>query len=110
PGHMPHLGMRRVDKNGLKLLREWIAGLPPRNDSDGTLGKALQQRRREEAAAVDSLLALAEARQGVPDDAVPLQRLLATTTGALELAIALDDAPLSEDPRRQLIAAGARNE
>src|SRR5690606_13556063 len=110
PGHMPHLGLRHIDEQGLRLFSEWIVGLPSGNDGDAALREALQQRRREETAAVNSLLSLASSRQDLPADPALVQRVLATTSGAVELAAALGDAPLSEAGRGDLIAAGARHE
>jgi putative heme-binding domain-containing protein len=37
-GHMPHIGSRLVDEEGLSLVREWIRSLPPK-DSDTTTVK-----------------------------------------------------------------------
>lgn len=47
PGHMPHLGAKLVDEQGLRLIHNWIAGMP---------------RNADDAAKVERLIALDEAK------------------------------------------------
>ena len=66
-GRMPHLGSDVVDEAGLRLLARWIASLP------AAPGERAERRKAVEPGDVD--------------------RLLATTTGALDLLVSLETLP-----------------
>lgn len=42
PGHMPHLGARQVDEQGLKLIHDWIRSLPPRLEDSILLDRLIE--------------------------------------------------------------------
>jgi putative heme-binding domain-containing protein len=80
-GRMPHLGSEVVDEAGVRLLRRWIAGL-----AEGPIEPAARQARDADKAALLKK---------------EFDRLLSSTTGALELLGALET--LSESERKDAI-------
>jgi putative heme-binding domain-containing protein len=93
-GHMPYLGARLVHDQGVLLIRDWIAGLPPDKDAPPAARAA------EEA----EYTGLATLSTG---DATPLTALLGTSSGALSVALAVLDGTLWGDVRQQAIAQGS---
>jgi putative heme-binding domain-containing protein len=87
-GRMPHVGSRRVDEEGLALVARWIDSLPPTPGAGAGAGE------RE---------LLAKLRGGSSDG--PLDRLLSTTSGALQLLRSMDELP--ESLRREAIRRAA---
>ncbi len=75
---MPHLGSRVMDREGVELIHDWIAGL---GENDGR--PAIDGAGRE-------ALAVASNGAGDPRCRPALDRLLASTSGALFLKRALD--------------------
>jgi uncharacterized repeat protein (TIGR03806 family) len=101
-GHMPHLGSSLVDADGVRLVRDWIAALP-RNAAghDGSPSDDHQQVRQsldrlQENAGKDRVAMVAV-----------IDRFLESTSGALALALALDD-PARSLPQAVRAAAVAR--
>lgn len=93
-GHMPMLGARRVDQRGLTLIREWIAAMPKDTPSAETaLARASEQ---------EMLIRL---RRG---DLEPLDGLLATASGSLDVALALIDDALPDEARTAAVVSGSR--
>jgi putative heme-binding domain-containing protein len=88
-GHMPYLGARLVHDQGVLLIRDWIASLPP--DKPTSPEDA-------ESAALEKLAA---------GDAAPLPTLLGTSSGALSVALAVLDGTLWGSVRQQAIAQGS---
>jgi putative heme-binding domain-containing protein len=86
-GRMPHVGSTVVDEEGIALIARWIDGLAP-TDADPGVAKS----RSDEHHLV--------ARVG---DEGALPRLLASTSGALDLMRALDEGRLPEPLRREAI-------
>jgi putative heme-binding domain-containing protein len=110
PGHMPHLGVRRVDEAGLRLIHDWIAQLPRAADAVGG-AEQLQQRLRDETAAVDDLSSHNGGRADVDSQGEPsIEDLLWSTTGALKLVAALDGRSIPPEVHRQIVDAGAGHE
>jgi putative heme-binding domain-containing protein len=109
PGHMPHLGVRRIDAAGLRLIHDWIAQLPLAAD-DVPGSEHLQRRRRDEAAAVEALFGAAGGEANPHAAPESIEQLLSRTTGALQLAAAIDEHSSSAASRRQIIDAGACHE
>ena len=95
-GHMPYLGGRLVNDQGILLLRDWIASLPP---AQNTPPEATQRRE----ALIKSVTALAEG------DTQQIAHLLESRSGALALALAVIDGSLKGELREQAIATGAAN-
>ena len=88
---MPRLGSSVVDEDGLRLVEEWIAGLP-----GSTPGEAETDRRV--AARLDDVASLVEfEREAASLDELnaAVGRLLGSTRGALMLARSVDDARLT---------------
>ncbi len=84
-GRMPRLGSNEVDEKAVMLISRWIEQMP--------VGK-------EERAAIESL-------RSNPKDAI--ERLTATTRGAMALLRAIDRGELPEPARREAIAIAARH-
>lgn len=95
-GRMPHIGSELVDRGGLALLHDWIGTLP---------GKE-QAANGEEARCLERLCA----KGGDPTArSRDLDRLLATTSGALRLARALDTNDLPHEHRNQVVETATRH-
>lgn len=90
-GRMPAIGSNVPDERGLGLLREWIAAMPGDKPAD------------ERAAALKSLAA---AQSPTPDAAAAIDRLLANTSGALDLALQIDAGKLPAPVAATAIAKG----
>jgi uncharacterized repeat protein (TIGR03806 family) len=102
-GRMPHFGSHVVDRRGLQLIHDWIASLPATLAPAGTGDKAamvLQSRH-------DTLLAEL-AGQPAAGQQSSLKELLSSTSGALQLALALDRTsnPFPASVRKQAIRLG----
>lgn len=93
-GHMPHLGSNLVHDDGLRLVHEWIASL--RQNPAHISETVLKQRDHERAL-------LEQATQG---HAAPIEDLLASASGALSLALALNDGTLPPEVRKIAIQKG----
>lgn len=93
-GHMPYLGGKLIDDGGIMLVRDWIAGMEGERD----LPAAVAQQRESEAKALARLIA---------GDTTLLEKLLATSSGALSVALAVIDGSLQGDLRAQAIAQGS---
>ncbi|MFN0128660.1 MAG: PQQ-dependent sugar dehydrogenase [Verrucomicrobiales bacterium] len=92
-GHMPMLGARQVDPPGLILIRDWIAAMPKDSpQAETALARASEQ---------EMLKGL---RRG---DIEPLDGLLATASGVLDVALALADGSLPDEARGIALAKGA---
>jgi putative heme-binding domain-containing protein len=105
-GRMPHLGSKKIDALGLKLMHDWIANMPL-DDSARTparLGQVEAQRKQIHS------LGLAKRDQ----HPATLAKLLDQTSGALMLQQAvLGNAPLGQaikTDRLEIAAAAARHE
>jgi putative heme-binding domain-containing protein len=96
PGRMPRLGSDVVDQAGVQLIHDWIAALP----SAGGADDASRSRREKEAVALQALQpgGSEQARQAA------LEELLGTTSGALQLTLAIDAGRLAAPLREQAIA------
>ena len=95
-GRMPHFGSQIVDPAGVRLIHDWIASLSPKLAPAGGGDDTARQVRQENAALV--------ARLRQPDLApagrtATINQLLASTSGALQLLLAVDH------PKRPLPAA-----
>jgi len=93
-GHMPYLGGRLVSPQGVLRVRDWIAGLKPEHG----LPESVVRQRESENQALARLIA---------GDAASLDGLLATSSGALSVALAVIDESLKGDLRAQAIAKGS---
>ena len=86
-GRMPHFGSQVVDRRGLQLVHDWIASLDPGLAPAGT-GDSAAAALRQRHDALLAMLALPDlppARQQAAID-----QLLASSSGALQLAFAVD--------------------
>ncbi len=94
PGRMPRLGSEVVDQAGVQLIHDWIAALPSAAGASPS-----EARREKEAAALEAL------RRGTgPTPQNALDELLGTTSGALQLTLAIDAGRLPAPLREQAIA------
>jgi uncharacterized repeat protein (TIGR03806 family) len=80
-GRMPHIGSTEVDRAGVELIYHWIRELPPESGSDKTGNAAAARLRQEEAAELELL----QGTKVVANQAKIVDRLLASTSGALLL-------------------------
>lgn len=94
-GRMPRLGSDVVDEGGVRLIHEWIASLP----SEGVSSRIVADERQ----AVEALVA---GDADDPPQPASLEALLNTSSGALQLRLAIDDGRISGTLREQIIAAG----
>lgn len=94
-GHMPHLGSHLVHDRGLRLVHEWIASLQqnPANISE----PVLKQRNKERTL-------LKQATQG---DTAQIDELLASSSGALSLALAINEDSLPAEVRTLAVRKGS---
>ena len=112
-GRMPHFGSRVIDDDGLSLLREWIlqleqspgaSDLVGQNDDTMTVAQQLAEGNR---ATLKSLTTIENANSEAAKAAI--DRLLASTSGALLLASSLretDGQVLSAEIRNAAITRG----
>lgn len=100
-GRMPYIGSTEVDREGIELIAQWIARMPASGPADAVAA----QRRAGEQADLDRLR-----HDGPPgDQAEAIDRLLATTHGALVLLRAVDAKRLSPTATSLVIAKGTRH-
>ncbi|MGI8979287.1 MAG: PQQ-dependent sugar dehydrogenase [Pirellulaceae bacterium] len=92
-GRMPHIGSMEVDREGVELIHKWIKELPPESATDKTGNATAAKLRMEETADLELLRAtkLGAMRASIVD------RLLASTSGALMLERSLDRGELVEN-------------
>jgi putative heme-binding domain-containing protein len=88
PGHMPHLGSEIVDKQGLRLIHDWIGQLAPRNIQPGPIEK---------------LISLDDGRAA--ERATIIQQLLSSTSDGLRLASAMDQQAIPSSVRTQILTS-----
>ena len=91
-GRMPRLGSDVVDERGVRLIHDWIASLP----SDGATSRIAA----DERAALDRLI------KSRGDDAGLLEALLSSSSGALQVMLAIDDGRIDGALRERIVAAG----
>lgn len=107
-GRMPHFGSRVIDDKGLNLLRDWITQLdyPTPDNKSGPTDRTSAEQIAETNKATLKMLAHPDDRKSETDAAI--DRLLATTSGALLLASAVrgDTESLSETVRNAAISKG----
>ena len=90
PGRMPRLGSSLVDHDGLNLIHEWISGLEP----------SARPNIQHAVATLNDITAR-EAR------ITSIDKLLSTTTSAVELMLGVDSGLLSPSIRDEVIERGA---
>jgi uncharacterized repeat protein (TIGR03806 family) len=105
-GRMPHIGSTEVDRDGVALIYDWLQKFP-KDGEDGTTGhEAAAKIRRDEAANLERLRATeAETGQGELVD-----RLLASTSGALMLLQAIEGRELSASAASLAIDKATRHD
>lgn len=92
-GRMPRLGSDVVDMAGVQLIDDWIASLP----SNGATSRAVA----DERATLQQIL-----KNPAKVDPRQLEVLMATSSGALLLMLAIDDGRLAGELRNTVLAAG----
>ena len=100
-GRMPQFGSQMVDKNGLKLMHDWIASLDVPADAPDSA--AVQKLRNAETAAIE---ALRKNVSGSGDAEQAIDRLLSSPSGALVLVTAIDAQSLSKPVQALAINRG----
>jgi uncharacterized repeat protein (TIGR03806 family) len=98
PGRMPRLGSEVADLDGMRLIHDWIASLTPTMSETSSLA----ERQHQEAAGVISQL---KSDADEASRASKLERLLADTSSAMQLMLAIDNGDLPGDVRSAAIAA-----
>lgn len=89
-GRMPHIGSSEVDRAGVALIYEWLRQIPVGSAADTTGSEAAARLRGEESAAIERLLAT----EKEAEQAVLVERLLSSTSGALLLLHRIDHGSL----------------
>jgi len=82
-GRMPQFGSQVIDPRGTRLIRDWIASLPPADGGAAT--NVTARRRKEEVSALELLAAIPNATSAEPI----IARLLTSPSGGLALADAI---------------------
>lgn len=101
-GRMPYFGSSRVDPNGLQLIHDWIASMPKAEDSTQDSAARLRQRQRV------LLQRLSSGSTEQPrDNLQSVEQLLSTTSGALQLAQAIDRGTVDLTTRKFVIETAA---
>jgi uncharacterized repeat protein (TIGR03806 family) len=108
-GRMPHLGSAVVDRRAIKLFHRWIAQLPPAKEYGGDSADVAVVRAQQR----EAVELLAEGIAGGTSSesaAVPIDRLLSTTSGALMLLYAILDERVPEPARDAAIKKAVTHE
>ncbi len=98
PGRMPRMGSSVVDEVGLRLMHDWLSGLPA-GDAPVAGGSV----RKEAAAAIESLRTRG---QSAKQREAMIDSLLASTVGALAVMHAAGDGKLPDAVRKEVVARG----
>jgi putative heme-binding domain-containing protein len=98
PGRMPRAGSNEVDEVGVRLIHDWIAQLPPGDDT--------ARARADAAAALESLR---KNPTSADQRARDIDQLLATTGGALRLLAAVDSRSLSNAAANDAVARATQH-
>jgi putative heme-binding domain-containing protein len=93
-GHMPYVGSRLADDQGLRLVRDWIASLRPNPEKVSPQTRARRDAER---------LSLQQLEAG---NIQPLDSLLDSASGALAVALALLDEKLPAAVRTEAVRRG----
>jgi putative heme-binding domain-containing protein len=103
-GRMPRLGSNQVDLRAVRMIHDWIAGMPV-SKADASTGGAVPLP-AEDRSALETL----QRGERSPAEARPaaIRRLTSTTRGALLLLGLIDPEPLPDALRREVVAI-ARN-
>lgn len=102
PGRMPRLGSSAVDRRGLRLIHDWIRGLP------GT-APATPAVAEERSAAREALDRLRSPGASATVRTEAIGRLLGAPASALELLWAVESEALSKEAREEAIARGSEH-
>ena len=107
PGRMPRAGSQVVDERGLQLIHDWIAQLPPKADAPAD-AQLLAEAEAQHVAALKRL----RTRKDISAEARDrdIDRLLASTSGAVRLMRVAGDASLAESTRNEIVVRAARHE
>ena len=98
PGRMPRIGSTVVDERGLRLIHDWIRQLPV---ADSAEAAAVAGARAEAASTLQQLAGEAAS----PDErARAIERLLASTSAAVQLAQSVAEKSLPKAVRDEVIA------
>lgn len=88
-GRMPHIGSTEIDRDGIRLISEWVERLPRDTTQESTADEAAAKLRAEETTELAVLLG---------KDAMQVQRaidmLLSTTSGSMQLLRMVDQSEL----------------
>ena len=85
-GRMPHIGSTEVDRAGLELIYDWLRQMPPEAEKESAGNQLAAKMRSEEAAGLKRLCATESSTEQIEI----VNRLLASTTGALQLLWSVD--------------------
>jgi putative heme-binding domain-containing protein len=104
PGRMPRIGSNVVDEAGVRLLHDWIAGMP----GTGLVGDAPARAEAKTAVDVRQLRTAGGAPAG--DLQKRIDALLASPSAALQLAQALSDEAFPAKVREAVAARAVKSE
>ncbi len=100
-GRMPRVGSDQVDVRAVRMIHDWIAGMPE-NSADSTATAGGTSLSREDR---DALEALRTGSRTAPEArSMAIRRLASSTRGALLLLGAIDRGTMSEPLRREILA------
>ena len=100
-GHMPQFGAQLVDQQGLRLIHDWIASLPP--SVEMTAAPSVQKLRRDEQARIHQISAADGDRARIAELA---SQQMATPSGALLLVDHIVSGQIAAQTRQPLIELG----
>jgi putative heme-binding domain-containing protein len=97
-GRMPRIGSHVVDKKAAAMIRDWIEQMPPPADDGNEQEQRIRDARQKERNIVSTLsnTSTSNASTGVKTSA-DIDKLLETTSGALELLDACEDGRLTAE-------------
>jgi uncharacterized repeat protein (TIGR03806 family) len=98
PGRMPRIGSSVADERGLWLIHDWIRQLPPTDRAETAAVAAVR------ADVVAALKQLATSTTPADQRAGLIDRLLASTSSAIQLAQAIAAEPFPQAVRDQVVA------
>ena len=99
-GHMPQFGSNVIDRQGIRLLRDWIQSIPPDSDSDSN----------SDATSTIEIEIQIKNLVGMTDPEQRISSMLSSTSGAMALSLACTDESFSDELRAIVVKLGNASE